>query len=735
MVNLPEKQIRGITILDKDGYGTVEASAARIINLGSPIDGYDAATKEYVDSVTVAGTTIAVTARGSTSAIPGTISANGGAGPASGAVTIDLPHMEIHTGSGTVSIGESADAASSTSTSVLVGYNAHSGSSNAVVIGYNAGRNSSGSGTGTVSSGIVIGNGSGAAVFNNGIRLGNSTDDSVTLAETISIGNDQLSTTSGAANSGSMSYSLVIGPRACQNMVVGTAGQYNIIMGYLAMSGTDTDIGRENIIMGYQAAQNCQDGDTESNVSIGNFVGPNAASGSPAIRDVRIGYLAGAATTTGSGTADTVALGYFSGSALTTGQYNTFIGSTSGLNLTDGSYNILIGYDTQTPAASYSDYINIGNVYHGQHTSGFGSVGKAAISRAGTPDISTQTPELLVYGNSDGDDEPPLGLISTGSNGVEIDFYVGDRDPDGVITPNSAGDLYVRSDGYNSTIYQYDGYNWGQVGGRSTLSETLDLGNTTDGYDIDLTFGSVITSSDGNVTVQDNLDVFGDGYVSNDFTIGGKLTVVGLIDPTGMVFDNQSSVPGGTPSANKSTLWIRDGYSAVITDQDGIDKELSFSTSTDGYSNPVNYGFHERKIKRFSRPGGSSAVIVQVMSYQEYISRLGFVPDSSDPGNRTGIGVRVWLHAAPATGSGFDGLQIFGSATIVNYGPTNFNVSGVATEGHELGDSGTLNFNMDEVNGITVEYDLAGPGEDLNCVMDCEIITSGPYLPDSVPSS
>jgi len=59
-------------------------------------------------------------------------------------------------------------------------------------------------------------------------------------------------------------------------------------------------------------------------------------------------------------------------------------------------------------------------------------------------------------------------------------------------------------------------------GGEETLAETLAFGNSTDGINIDLTSGSKIVSSDGDVTVDDNINITGDGSVTGDFTINGK---------------------------------------------------------------------------------------------------------------------------------------------------------------------------------------------------------------------
>lgn len=68
------------------------------------------------------------------------------------------------------------------------------------------------------------------------------------------------------------------------------------------------------------------------------------------------------------------------------------------------------------------------------------------------------------------------------------------------------------------------------------------------------------------------LEVYYDSYFANNVTIGGKLTVDGLIDPTGLVLVGQNSVPGGNPVDGSSTLWFRnsDGY-LISTDKNGND--------------------------------------------------------------------------------------------------------------------------------------------------------------------
>lgn len=60
--------------------------------------------------------------------------------------------------------------------------------------------------------------------------------------------------------------------------------------------------------------------------------------------------------------------------------------------------------------------------------------------------------QLRATGNV-GDGRAPLLLASTGLNSSQNEIFVGDRDPDGNVTGND-GDVYIRSDGVNSNIYQ-----------------------------------------------------------------------------------------------------------------------------------------------------------------------------------------------------------------------------------------------------------------------------------------
>ena len=86
----------------------------------------------------------------------------------------------------------------------------------------------------------------------------------------------------------------------------------------------------------------------------------------------------------------------------------------------------------------------------------------------------------------------------------------------------------------------------------------------------------VYIGSDAPEDIAFRIDTNKDGYFYNNVSIIGKLTVDGLIDPTGLVLDEQATVPGGIPDAGKATIWIRssDGYT-VLTNSDGETTSLS----------------------------------------------------------------------------------------------------------------------------------------------------------------
>lgn len=175
-------------------------------------------------------------------------------------------------------------------------------------------------------------------------------------------------------------------------------------------------------------------------------------------------------------------------------------------------------------------------------------------------------------------------FISSGAGNEDGEIWLSTQ-PNGYIVINSSK-VSTRDLTFGITNDIIFGTGNNTNGSTGTVSIASGDATSGDSGDIDLAPGSA-TGTQGIV------NILSDGYVSGSFTITDKLTVGGLIDPTGMVFDIQSSVPGGTPDPGKATLWIRDsdGY-AILTDENGVDTVLSSngsSNNTDGYTGGGEY--------------------------------------------------------------------------------------------------------------------------------------------------
>lgn len=160
-------------------------------------------------------------------------------------------------------------------------------------------------------------------------------------------------------------------------------------------------------------------------------------------------------------------------------------------------------------------------------TVGPGASGDVVIATGTT--VSTEAGAIqLLAGGSTGDEGGFIQLLAGDSAGVGLQGGLVN------ITAGDSGD----AQGGNVEVF----------GGNATA------GNN-DGGSIVLTPGTGAgTGSDGVVFV------------------AGKLTVTGIIDPTGLVLDNQAAVPEGTPAAGKSTLWVRSSDNAlIVTDDAGVD--------------------------------------------------------------------------------------------------------------------------------------------------------------------
>ena len=103
------------------------------------------------------------------------------------------------------------------------------------------------------------------------------------------------------------------------------------------------------------------------------------------------------------------------------------------------------------------------------------------------------------------------------------------------------------------------------------------------------------------------------GFTGKALTVNGDLDVTGIIDPTGLVFDDQPAVPQ-VPAVGEGTLWVRDDAptSLIFTNSAGTDIDLSAAavgatlTSTGGTTLVVDGVGPTLSIKGLTASGNAS---------------------------------------------------------------------------------------------------------------------------------
>lgn len=154
------------------------------------------------------------------------------------------------------------------------------------------------------------------------------------------------------------------------------------------------------------------------------------------------------------------------------------------------------------------------------------------------------------------------------------------RDSTGVIPVDVDSEGWANEQNYNLQALE------SALTGTETLAQTLAAGNTTGGTNIQVDTGDEIIG-------QTDVVLRSTGAASNiemnpgatgSVVVNGKLTVTGLIDPTGLVLSEQGSDPAST-GAGEGTFWVRNDTpnTPMFTDDAGTDWELA-RTSGSGTS-------------------------------------------------------------------------------------------------------------------------------------------------------
>lgn len=171
----------------------------------------------------------------------------------------------------------------------------------------------------------------------------------------------------------------------------------------------------------------------------------------------------------------------------------------------------------------------------------------------------------------------PLGLrlVSAGER----------RDSSGVIPVDVDIEGWANDQNYNLLALE-------SALGALDLQSVMSSGSVTGGNDLEVSTGDKITgttqleliSNSGDLTLSST--GFGTGINLNPdpsgaVVVNGKLTVTGLIDPTGLVLTEQSSNPSPV-SAGIGTFWVLDDAPTVpmFTDDTGVDWRLTLTSGT-----------------------------------------------------------------------------------------------------------------------------------------------------------
>jgi hypothetical protein len=169
-----------------------------------------------------------------------------------------------------------------------------------------------------------------------------------------------------------------------------------------------------------------------------------------------------------------------------------------------------------------------------------------------------------------------VGIVAGDATGVGIggilSFTAGSGGATGVAgTVTVTGGAGGSSSGAGGDITISGGTPVDGNGGTIFITASNGVGTNRDGGDVDVTAGTA-TGSGSPGTINPN----------SDTVITGKLTVTGLIDPTGLVMDEQAATPFAF-TAGKGTFWVRNDTPNVpmFTDDTGTDFVLGATSSAE----------------------------------------------------------------------------------------------------------------------------------------------------------
>lgn len=224
-----------------------------------------------------------------------------------------------------------------------------------------------------------------------------------------------------------------------QSQLNNTTGSHNTSMGHNSLRANTT--GAWNVAIGSVALQTISAG--SSNVGVGSYTMYSTTSGSAntALGDMALEYFTSGSGNTAVGSAAggrdyahsftgnrNVFLGQESGGSIVSGSQNILIGYRAGNLLDTGSDNIVIGALKDVPAATTSNFLNIGDTIYGNTSTGrvgIGTTTPAATARLQVQDSSMA--KVWITGDSVGEDSAELflGEANDGTYGFAFHYEGG----------------------------------------------------------------------------------------------------------------------------------------------------------------------------------------------------------------------------------------------------------------------------------------------------------------------
>lgn len=317
-----------------------------------------------------------------------------------------------------------------------------------------------------------------------------------------------------------------------------TGGDWNSAIGSLSLYWNQADY---NTALGANSLYYNVNG--AANVALGMEALYNNATSS---KNTAVGYRAGYGSA-GSENQNNSLFGYYSGYGLTTGSNNVLMGYQSGNSLTSGANNIIIGYDVDAPTSTTSNYLNIGNLLHGDLQNSYLGIGTSTPQTA-LHVVGTSTLESVVMG---------YGSI-IGQNDNYITFN--NLDVGGSLVP------------YQST-YIYDAPSTSTIKFLNNFEQGISIANNLDDG-LSSLFAIVNNYATSTNTHNLNFGELTEATASTtNFIFNGNLLVAGALTGVGLEVENGLTFSGSLEMMANNlelphklrNLYIADNYAYTIS--------------------------------------------------------------------------------------------------------------------------------------------------------------------------